>query len=316
MRKARNIEAVNAHTMFYLGEDRVRELLHWEPLIDSMEDALAAFSTGRVRQPVRSVITIEEQRKFLGIMPAATDDVMGAKLVSFFPANEGTEYPTHNGTIVLLNARTGVPLVAMDARLITEMRTAAVSAAITRYLMPEGAHVLALLGSGVQAHAHLEALAHVVHFDDVRVWSRTTENAERFAQEHRARPTTAEEAVRDADVVVVATSSREPVLRGAWLKPGAHVNAVGANRFDWRELDDAAMRNTVVVDSREAMAKESGDVILSNAEIYAEIGEIFAKRMAPPPRSATTIFKSGGLATEDLYAANLVYTLSLESSSQ
>lgn len=302
--------------MIYLDEQRVRAFLQWEPLIDSMEEALAAFSTGRVRQPVRSVITIEEQRRFLGIMPAATDEVMGAKLVSFYPANEGTEYPTHNGTIVLLDTRTGVPLAAMDARLITEMRTAAVSAAITRYLMPEHAHVLALLGSGVQAHAHLEALGHVARFDEVRVWSRTPENAKRFARNHQARVTTAEEAVRDADVVVVATSSREPVLQGAWLKPGAHVNAVGANRPDWRELDDAAMRNTVVVDSREAMAKESGDVILSKAEIYSEIGEIFAKRAAPPPRSATTIFKSGGLAVEDLYAANLVYARSLEAVSQ
>ena len=293
--------------MIYLDEARVRELLHWEPLIDGMEEALAAFSTGRVRQPMRSVITIEEQRRFLGIMPAATDDVMGAKLVSFFPANEGTEFPTHNGTIVLLDARTGVPLAAMDARLITEMRTAAVSAAITRHLMPEHARVLALLGSGVQAHAHCEALAHVASFDDIRVWSRTPENAGRFASSHRARVTSAEDAVRDADVVVVATSSREPVLQGAWLKPGAHVNAVGANRPDWRELDDAAMRNTVVVDSREAMEKESGDVILSDAAIYAEIGEIFAKLTPPPPRSATTIFKSGGLAVEDLYAAKLVY---------
>ena len=302
--------------MIYFDEARVRDFLHWEPLIDAMEEALAAFSTGRVRQPVRSVITIEEQRRFLGVMPAATDEVMGAKLVSFFPANEGTEYPTHNGTIVLLDARTGVPLVAMDARLITEMRTAAVSAAITRYLMPEHAHVLALLGSGVQAHAHLEALAHVAHFDEVRVWSRTPENAERFARKHHARVATAEDAVRDADVVVVATSSREPVLLGAWLKPGAHVNAVGANRRDWRELDDDAMSNKVVVDSREAMAIESGDVILSKAEIYSEIGEIFAKRMVPPPRSATTIFKSGGLAVEDLYAASLVYARSLEAASQ
>ena len=293
--------------MIYLDEERVRSLLQWDPLIDAMERALAAFSTGRVRQPVRTILTIEENRRFLGVMPAVDDDVMGAKLVSFYPANEGSAFPTHNGTILLLDTRTGVPLAAMDGRLITEMRTAAVSAAITKYLMPDGARSLALLGSGVQAHSHLEALAHVARFEEIRVWSRTPEHAERFAHEHGAQATDAETAVRGADVVVVATSAREPVLRGAWLKPGAHVNAVGANRPDWRELDDEAMGNVVVVDSREAMTKESGDVILSRAQIYAEIGELFAKRTPPPPRGATTIFKSGGLAVEDLYTAKLVY---------
>jgi thiomorpholine-carboxylate dehydrogenase len=292
--------------VIYLDEERVRALLRWDALIDAMEAALTAFSAGHIRHPVRSIITIEENARYLGIMPAAGNDVMGVKLVAFYPANENTEYPTHNGTILLLDTHTGVPIAAMDGRLITEMRTAAVSAAVTRYLMPEGAHVLALLGSGVQAHAHLDALSRVAAFDDVRVWSRNAEHAERFAREHGARATDAESAVRGADVVVVATSSQVPVLHGAWLKPGAHVNAVGANRATWRELDDDVMRNVIVVDSRDAMAKESGDVILSKATIYAEVGELFGKTVAPPPRSSTSVFKSGGLAVEDLYAAKLV----------
>jgi len=292
--------------MMYLDEERVRAVLNYPALIDAMETALSAFSSGRIRHPVRSIVTIEPDARFLGIMPAAGDDVMGVKLVAFYPANEGSPYPTHNGTIVLMETHTGVPIAAMDGRLITEMRTAAVSAAVTKWLMPDGARTLALLGSGVQAQAHLEALSHVARFDQIRVWSRTPEHAARFAETNGARAMDAESAVRGADVVVVATSSRQPVLRGAWLKPGAHVNAVGANRSEWRELDDDAMRNTLVVDSREAMLEESGDVIGSGATIYCEAGELFNGSVPPPPRSATTVFKSGGLAVEDLYAAKLV----------
>ena len=165
--------------------------------------------------------------------------------------------------------------------------------------------VLALLGSGVQAKAHLEALSHVRKFDDVRVWSRNPEHAKRFAQEHGAVAMDAESAVRGADVIVTATSSHEPILKGMWLKPGAHVNAVGACIPIWRELDDDVMSNTVIVDSREAALKESGDVILSKAEIYAEAGEIFAG-IKTCPASDITIFKSVGIASEDLVAAKLV----------
>ena len=292
--------------MICLDEARVRSVLRWGPLIEAMERALAAFSSGQVVQPVRTVLTVEEHRRYLGVMPAVSDDVMGAKLVSFYPANEGTEFPTHNGVILLFDSRTGEPLAAMDGRLITEMRTAAVSAAATKYLMPEGSRVLAVLGSGVQAHAHVEALAHVADFGEIRVWSRTAEHAQQFARQRGATAMGAEAAVRDADVVVVATSSRQPVLRGEWLKPGAHVNAVGANRPDWRELDDDAMSATLFVDSRAAAAQESGDIMLSRAAIYAEIGELFANAVLAPPRSATTIFKSLGLAVEDLAAAKLV----------
>jgi ornithine cyclodeaminase/alanine dehydrogenase-like protein (mu-crystallin family) len=291
--------------MLYLDVARVRSLLRWDALIDAMEGALAAFSSGRVVQPVRTVLTVEENRRYLGIMPAVADDVMGAKIVSVFPGNEGTKFPTHNGLILLLDTRTGEPLAAMDGRLITEMRTAAVSAAATKHLMPERSRVLAVLGSGVQAHAHVEALAHVADIEEIRVWSRDPEHARRFAHERGATAMDAEAAVRDADVVV-ATGAHEPVLRGAWLKPGAHVNAIGANRPSWRELDDAAMSATVLVDSRAAAAQESGDVILSKAEIYGEIGELFNNAIPAPPRSATTVFKSLGLAVEDLAAAKLV----------
>jgi len=207
--------------------------------------------------------------------------------------------------VLLFRPDTGEPLAVMDGRLITEMRTAAVSAAVTNRLASPDSHVLALLGSGVQAKAHLEALARVREFDEVRVWSRTPEHAKRFAEEHGAKATDAESAVRGADVVVTATSASQPILKGVWLKGGAHVNAVGAPRPAWRELDDDVMANTILVDSRDAAAKESGDVILSNAKIYAEVGEIFAGAKASPV-SETTVFKSVGLAIEDIAAAKLV----------
>lgn len=292
--------------MLFLDEPAVRELLRWEELIPAMERVLADFSRGDVLQPMRTVLTIEEQKRYLGLMPAVCGDVMGLKFVSFYPVNAGTESPTHQATIVLYRTGNGQPLAVMDGRLITEMRTAAVSAAITKYLAPPRSRVLAILGAGVQGGAHLEALRRVCDFAEVRVWSRTPEHAEAFARERGAVVVASPEAaVRDADVVVTATAAHEPVLRGAWLKRGAHVNAVGSSRPHWRELDDDAMGNTVVVDSREAAQSEAGDVIIPQARIYAEIGEIFAGTKAPVP-AQTTIFKSVGLAVEDLAAARLV----------
>jgi len=296
--------------VMFLDEERVARLLSWETLIPAMEMALAEFSQGRVLQPVRQMLTIEEDKRYLGIMPAVAREAMGLKLVSFYPGNAGSEIPTHMAMILLFRAETGEPLAVMDGRLITEMRTAAVSAAATKYLMPPESRVLALLGSGVQAQAHLEALSHLHPYDEIRVWSRTPEHAARFAATHGATATSLETAVRGADVIVTATNALEPILRGEWLKPGAHVNAVGSPRPNWRELDDRAMRNTLVVDSREAVLKEAGDVILSGAPIYAEIGEIFAG-LKPAPRDATTIFKSVGLAIEDVATARLVYDAAL-----
>ena len=292
----------------YLDQEAVRKALDWDELIDAMQAALAAFSSGKVLQPVRAAITLEEGKRYFLIMPAAAEEAMGAKLVSFYPGNAGSPIPTHMAMIGLFRPDTGEPLAVMDGRLITEMRTAAVSAAVTKHLAPPEARVLALLGSGVQARAHLQALRRVREFAEARVWSLTRERAERFAAAHgiTAAPD-ARSAVEGADVVVTATNAKDPVLEGAWLKKGAHVNAVGAARPNWRELDDAAMRaGALIVDSREAALAESGDVILSRAPIFAEAGEIFLG--APrPPAGTTTIFKSVGLAVEDIAAAHLVY---------
>jgi ornithine cyclodeaminase/alanine dehydrogenase-like protein (mu-crystallin family) len=289
-----------------LSETDVANVLKYEQLIPAMENALSAFSAGRVIQPVRNMLTIEEGKRFLGIMPAVAEECMGAKLVCFFPRNAGSKVPTHLAMIMLFEPETGQPLAFLDGRLITEMRTAAVSAAVTRYLAPEGTRVLTLLGSGIQANAHLQALRHVCQFDEVRVWSRTPEHAHRFAAQHDAKAMDLEPAVRGADVIVTATNALEPFLKGEWLKVGAHVNSVGSPRPTWRELDDIAMRNTLIVDSREAVLKESGDVILSKASIFAEAGELFTG-LKVSQRSATSVFKSVGIAVEDIATARLVY---------
>jgi thiomorpholine-carboxylate dehydrogenase len=186
------------------------------------------------------------------------------------------------------------------------MRTAAVSAVATRLLAPEDARVLAILGSGVQARSHSEALGLIGHFEEIRVWSRSRQHAEKFADEIGGKAMSAEVAVKDADVVVVATSATTALLRGSWLKPGSHVNAVGACRPDWRELDNDTMENVVFVDSKEAAMKESGDVILSGAKIHGELGEALSGKI-DSRRDETTIFKSLGMAVEDIAAAMLVY---------
>jgi ornithine cyclodeaminase/alanine dehydrogenase-like protein (mu-crystallin family) len=301
------INPMKIDQLLFLNEEQVRHHLRMADLIPIMEKALIDFSAGKVTQPVRSIIRVEPPGGFLGLMPALTPEGLGLKAVTFYPSNAERGIPTHMAMIFLVDPQTGTPLAIMDGRLITEMRTAAVSAAATKLLAPPDAKILAILGSGVQARSHVEALRLVRQFEKVRIWSATKEHAEQFAKEIDASAMSAEEAVRGADVVVTATNSKTPVLKGTWLKDGCHVNAVGACRPDWRELDDDAMQSSVVfVDSREGAMKESGDVILSGAKIYAELGEALAGKI-PSRASEITIFKSLGMAVEDIATATLVY---------
>jgi thiomorpholine-carboxylate dehydrogenase len=297
---------MKANQPLFLNEEQVRKHLRMADLIPAMEKALIEFSAGKVTQPVRSVIKIDPPGGFLGLMPALTPEGLGLKAVTFYPTNAERGIPTHMATIFLVDPETGVPLAIMDGRLITEMRTAAVSAAATKLLASPDAKILAILGSGVQARSHAEALRLVRNFEEIRVWGPTGEHAERLAKEIGAKSKSAEEAVRSADVVVTATNAKTPVLKGSWLKSGCHVNAVGACRPDWRELDDEAMSNVVFVDSREGAMKESGDIILSGAKIHAELGEALSGK-EPSRGGETTIFKSLGMAVEDIAAAMLVY---------
>ena len=294
--------------MLIFTEPQVRRCLSFEKLIPALEQALIRFSRGDLRQPVRTILPVPEHHGLFGVMPAVDGDLMGIKLVTVFEKN--LALPTHQAVIQLFSASTGEPLATMDGRLITEMRTAAVSAIATRLLARPGARSLALLGSGVQARAHLQALRTVGSFPDVRVWSRTPEHARRFAAECGGKARSLEAAIRDADVVVGVSNVAEPLIRGEYLAEHAFVAAVGAIGPGKRELDDESMDAHIVVESREAALKESGDILATNAAIYAELGQLLAGDVAPPS-GGRVVYKSLGIAAEDLAAARIVYEAAL-----
>jgi len=281
-------------------------VLSYEELIPVIRQALIDFSTGRVRQPLRNIIAVPDHGGWFGVMPAVYGKVMGAKMVAFYPGNAELQKHTHMAMIQLFRADTGEPLATMDGRLITEMRTAAVSAVAIDHLACAEARVLAILGSGVQARSHVRALRGIRTFTDIRVWSRSQDHAQQFASEIGARVTTAEQAVSGADVVLALTSSPAPILQGKWLSPQAMVCAIGAATPDRRELDEETMRGAVVVESREAALKEAGDIVLAHAQVSAEIGELLNGAQIERGDRAV-VFKSVGIAVEDIAAAKLVY---------
>jgi len=240
-------------------------------------------------------------------MPAAYGGVMGAKMVTFYPGNAASGGHTHQAVIQLFRADNGEPIAVLDGRLVTEMRTAAMSAVAVDLLAPPKKIVLAILGSGVQARSHFRALSLVRALSEVRVWSRSQDHADKLAGEIGARSTaTVEDAVAGADVVLTLTSSPVPILSGQWLKKDAVVCAVGAVTPERRELDDECMRGPVIVECREAGSREPGDILLAKAQITAEIGELLngAERL---PSDRPTVFKSVGIAIEDIASAKLVY---------
>ena len=303
-----------------LSEADIHAVLPMADLIRAMETALAAFSSGQVVQPVRPVVEMGEAALFAA-MPGFVRDppVLGAKLVAVMGANQARGLPTHRASIVLLDPETGALIALMDGRLITEMRTAAVSAVSAKYMARADAGVLAILGSGVQARSHLAALMLWRPFTEVRVWSPTPDHVRQFAAES-AVPVrvcrSAAEAVRGADVVVLATASSAPVVEDGWVAPGAHVVSVGACRPNQREMDPALVaRARVVVDSRASAFAESGDIVLGLGEgrfarshVVAELGEVISGSVPGRTSEAEiTVFKSLGLAVEDLAAARLAF---------
>ena len=302
----------------WLNESEVRGLLPMADLIELMQTALAAFSAGKVTQPVRTVLEVGSEHAFFASMPAyaSTIPALGAKLVTVFGENVAKGLPSHLATILLLDPETGALRSVMDGRFITEARTAAVSAVAVRHLALEATPVLAIIGSGVQAHSHLEALPYVRNFKEIRCWSPS-----RRPLPNAVVCQSAQDAVSGADVIVLATSSPTPVIEDAWVKPGACVVSVGACRPNQREMDPALVaRSRLVVDSRSAALRESGDLLLGIEEgrftadhIAAELGEV----AADPTRGRTgpeqvLVFKSLGLAIEDVAAAHLVHQRAIQ----
>jgi alanine dehydrogenase len=313
-----------------LTEDHVKSLLTVPDLITAMESAVARFSSREVLQPVRSVLSVGPAHAFFGLMPAyiAQPPSLGAKLVTVFNANHARGLPSHLATIVLLDPETGALVAIMDGRYITEARTAAVSAVSARHLARSNASTLAIIGTGVQARSHLEAYAEVRTLTEVRVWSPQARSRERFVHDMSGHVAarlqasdTAEAAVRGADLIVLATSAPEPVIEDDWVDDGAHVVSVGACRPDQREMaPDLVARSKLFVDSRAAAVVESGDVVLGIKEkrfgeshIAGELGDVVLGRVKGRTAENTiTIFKSLGMAVEDVVAADLVFRRAVE----
>lgn len=313
-----------------ISQREVSALLPMRECVDVMAEALRATSRGEAVLPLRSMVWLPDRSGLLGLMPAylGSPRTLGLKVVSVMPGNHGTAYDSHQGVVLLFDVENGSLLTVIDATSITAIRTAAVSGAATRLLAREDARDLAILGSGVQARTHLEAMRAVRPLRRVRVWSRAPERARAFAASESRRSDCPVEAVSDAraavsgaDLICTTTASREPVLQGDWIAPGAHINAVGACFATARELDTrAVVRSRLYVDLRESARHEAGDFLIPKAEgaigddhIVGELGEVLlgtvAGRRAP---EEITLFKSLGIAVEDLAAAHTIYRTALE----
>jgi alanine dehydrogenase len=302
----------------------VTRLLPMEACIGVMEQALTALARGEAQVPLRTVLRLPRERGVFGVMPARTDqpDAFGCKVITVFPGNEGTRYDSHQGAVLLFEPDHGTLVAILDAAAVTAIRTAAVSAVATRALARADAGDLAILGAGVQARTHLEAMPAARGLRRVRVWSRREASRAAFAAWARERGldaeprATAREAVAGADLVCTVTASREPVLRGKWLAEGAHVNAVGASLPSARELDTEAVRRArLFVDRRESALHEAGDFriprdegAITDAHILGELGDLLLGRVEGRTGPAdVTLFKSLGLAIEDVAAAHRVW---------
>ena len=313
-----------------LDSEQIRELLPMRDCIELMADALSSLARGEVFQPLRTIIRPPEARGLLGLMPAyRTGDhgAFGMKAICVFPGNPAIGKDAHQGAVMLFSRETGEMIALMNASEITAIRTAAVSAVATRLLAREDAQTLAIIGAGVQARTHLAALDAIRSIRQARVACRNIERAQELVREMQPRFSfpieavkTNEEAVRGADLIVTATSSQEPVLYKDWISPGAHVNAIGTHSPNSREIDSATMAAArIFVDRRESALNEAGDYLLAAKEglinaasIVAEVGELLiGTKEGRNSVDEITLFKSLGLAIEDVASAEYLYQKAL-----
>jgi alanine dehydrogenase len=316
--------------MLVLSEKQVESLIEIEELIAALERAHIQYSIGKAVMPVRLVVPLPQIDGRITSMPGflEADRALGMKVVTYFQHNPQRNLPAILATVLLFSSETGAPIAVMDGNYITAIRTACASALATKVLANAETPVLAILGAGVQARAHIRALSGVRKISRIKIYSPSGASAASIKKDLEPAcgipietAASAEEAVRGADLLVTCSTAKEPILRHEWVKPGAHVNAVGSHRPDYRELDGATVAHArLVVDSRQAIMAECGDVLLAikenaitEAHIHAEIGEILAARK--PARSAPdeiTVYKSVGIAIQDVAAANLAYRKALE----
>jgi len=310
--------------VLFVNEAGVKELLPMGECVALMREALATFARGDAVLPLRSLVRLPDSSGLLGLMPGYLGEPksFGLKVVSVMPGNHGTPYDSHQGVVMLFGLEHGEPLAIVDATAITAIRTAAASGAATDALAKSDAGDLAIIGSGAQARTHLEAMRAVRKLRRVRVWSRSRPNAERFARETDVEVSASpEEAVRGADLICTTTASKDPVLQGAWVAPGAHVNAVGACFPASRELDaDLVKRSRFYTDCRESCVNESGDFLIArkegaigDAHLLGELGEVLIGKVAgrTSPQDIT-VYESLGIAVEDLASAHFIHRRAAE----
>jgi ornithine cyclodeaminase/alanine dehydrogenase-like protein (mu-crystallin family) len=309
-----------------LDNRQIRELLPMTDCIELMADALKALASGEVYQPLRTIIRPTEARGLLGLMPAyraGEQGAFGLKAICVSPENPAKGKDAHQGAVMLFSRETGELLALMNASEITAIRTAAVSAVATRLLAREGAEQLAIIGAGVQARTHLTALAAVRQIKHARVTARNIEHAHQLAREMQPKCAfpiepvgSNEEAVRGADLIVTATSSLEPVINKEWVSAGAHINAIGTHSPNSREIDGATMAAArIFTDRRESALNEAGDYLLAAKEglvtpesILGELGELLTgTKSGRTSAIEITLFKSLGLAIEDIVSADYLY---------
>ena len=316
--------------MLVLSEEQVRSLIDIEELITALGQAHIQYSTGKAVMPVRLVVPLPQIQGRITSMPGylTQDKALGMKVVTYFQNNPKQDLPAILATIMLFSAETGQLMAVMDGSFITAVRTACASAMATKALANPHTPLLGILGAGVQARAHIQALSRVKKLQRIKIYSPLGMSAQRVRQELESEigvdievAASAEETVSDCDLVVAATTAREPILESEWLKPGAHINAVGSHRPDYREIDGATLaRSKIVVDSREAIMAECGDILLAikdnaitEASIYAEIGEVLAgTKPGRTSASELTLYKSVGIAVQDVATAQLVYRKAVE----
>ncbi len=316
-------------TMVLSWED-VSNLLPMKDCIDVMREALKALARGDAVLPLRQVLQQPDGQGALGVMPVflGNPELLGVKVISVFAGNQDTRYESHQGAVLLFETHNGRLLGMVDASSITAIRTAAVSGVATDVLANKDVENLAILGSGTQASTHLSSMLLVRRARNVKVWSRNVDHAKRFASNHSnlhgiqvEAVRTAEDAVRDSDLICTTTAAKSPILEGAWLSPGAHVNAVGASVPSYRELDtNAVSKSRFFVDRRESALNESDDFmiprqegVITNEHILGELGELLLGRVVGRQSvEEITVFKSLGIAVEDVAAAYHVYTKALQ----
>ena len=316
--------------MLALSEKEIRQLLSIEELIHTLEQAHIQYSTGKAVMPVRLVVPLPQIHGRITSMPGflIEDKALGMKVVTYFQNNPKQDLPSILATIMLFSAETGKLIAVMDGSYITAIRTACASAMATKALAKQQTPMLGILGAGVQARTHIQALCRVRNLHRIRIYSPLGISASNLKQELESEVGVdievignAEDTVRDCDLVVTVTTAKEPILREEWLKPGVHINAVGSHRPDQREIDGATLaRSKVVVDSREAIMAECGDILLAVQEksvaencIHAEIGEVLAgTKPGRTTDSEITLYKSVGIAIQDVATAHLVYHKALE----